>query len=229
MDAPRDHTLDSMQAAKLRVFGAMRPLEVTEIVRGQFAGYREEPGVAAASHVETFVALCLHSDTPRWNGVPFYIRAGKRLPRTATEVMVRLKRPPHAVFDDTVAEDVNYFRFRLGPEVVISLGARVKQLGEGMHGEGVELIARNRSQRERLPYARLLGDAIRGDGSLFTRDDCVEAAWRVVDPVLSTIGGRELAPPLIYAPGTWGPSAADGLVADRAGWDDPKALTSPPC
>ena len=172
-----------MRAEKLRLFRAMRPLDPKQVVRGQFRGYRDEPGVAPDSQVETFAALCLHIDTWRWAGVPFYIRTGKCLPITATQVIVDLKCPPVAIFDEISAAQSNYFRFRLSPEVVISAGARVKRPGEEMVGDAVELIARHSLAGEKSPYERLLGDAIRGDASLFTRDDGVEAAWRVVDPV----------------------------------------------
>src|SRR5207342_65965 len=158
-------------------------------------GYRDEPGVAKDSKVETFAALRLHIDTWRWAGVPFYIRAGKNLPITTTEVVVDLKRPPLAIFDEVTARESNYFRFRLSPEVVISAGARVKKPGEAMVGEAVELIARHALEGEKSPYERLLGDAIRGDASLFTRDDGVEAAWRVVDPILRTTIPVELYEP----------------------------------
>ena len=152
---------------------------------GSFAAIAPRKGVAKDSQVETFAALRLHIDTWRWAGVPFYIRAGKCLPVTATEVMVTLKAPPLAVFDASDSMPCNYFRLRLSPEVVIGTGALVKRNGEEMRGEPVELIARHQSQSEKSPYERLLGDAVRGDTSLFTQDACVEAAWRVVDPVLS--------------------------------------------
>ncbi len=192
-----------MQAEKLRIFRAMRPLDPKEVVRGQFRGYRDENGVAKDSQVETFAALRLHIDTWRWAGVPFYIRAGKNLPITATEVRVMLKRPPLAIFDPSDKMPANYFRLRLSPEVVIGEGALAKLNGEDMRGEPVELIARHNTQEEKSPYERLLGDAVRGDASLFTQDECVEAAWRVVDPVLK--GGL---PVIEYEPGTWGPEAA---------------------
>src|ERR1700735_427366 len=203
MDPPTGHEPAAMQAEKLRLFRAMRPLDPKEVVRGQFKGYRDEPGVAKDSQIETFAALCLHIDTWRWAGVPFYIRAGKCLPISATEVTVTLKRPPLALFNPTEVMPRNYFRLRLSPEVVISEGALVKRNGEQMHGDPVELIARHHSESEKSPYERLLGDAIRGDTSLFTQDDSVEAAWRVVDPVL-TAGPQVLE----YDPGTWGPSAS---------------------
>jgi glucose-6-phosphate 1-dehydrogenase len=224
MDPPTGHEPAAMQAEKLRLFRAMRPLDPKEVVRGQFKGYRDEPGVAKDSQVETFAALCLHIDTWRWAGVPFYIRAGKCLPISATEVTVTLKRPPLSIFDPSEVMPRNYFRLRLSPEVVISEGALVKRNGEQMHGDPVELIARHHSQSEKSPYERLLGDAIRGDTSLFTRDDSVEAAWRVVDPVL-TAG----TPVLEYEPGTWGPRASAEVVNDGDTWHDPVTERSSPC
>ena len=229
MDAPVGRDPESMRAEKLRLFRGMRPLDPKDVVRGQFRGYRDEPGVARDSQVETFAALRLHIDTWRWAGVPFYIRAGKNLPITTTEVVVDLKRPPLAIFDEITARESNYFRFRLSPEVVISAGTRVKKPGEEMLGERVELVARSRPQREKSPYERLLGDAIRGDAALFTRDDCVEAAWRVIDPILGSARGTRIEPPAIYEPGTWGPAAAAKIVAGREGWHDPKPEESHPC
>jgi glucose-6-phosphate 1-dehydrogenase len=224
MDPPTSHEPEAMQAEKLRLFRAMRPLDPKEVVRGQFKGYRDEPGVAKDSQIETFAALQLHIDTWRWADVPFYIRAGKCLPISATEVTVTLKRPPLAIFDSDDAMPRNYFRLRLSPEVVISEGALVKRNGERMHGEPVELIARHHSGIEKSPYERLLGDAIRGDISLFTQDDCVEAAWRVVDPALTA--GR---PVLEYEPGTWGPGDANGVVNAGDTWHDPVTERSSPC
>lgn len=224
MDAPAGRDLQSVRAEKLRLFRAMRPLDPACVVRGQFRGYRDEKGVAADSQVETFVALCLHIDTWRWGGVPFYIRAGKCLPVTATEVRVNMKCPPLAIFDEISAATANYFRFRLSPEVTISTGARVKRHGEEMRGEPVELIARHEPRSETLPYERLLRDALRGDPSLFTRDDSVEAAWRVIDPVLTNA-----APVQEYEPGSWGPSAAAGIVVSDEGWHDPKPEETAPC
>jgi glucose-6-phosphate 1-dehydrogenase len=213
-----------MQAEKLRVFRAMRPMDPAEVVRGQFKGYRDEPGVARDSQVETFAALRLHIDTWRWAGVPFYIRAGKCLPVNATEVTVTLKRPPLPIFDPKEVVPQNYFRLRLSPEVVISEGALVKKNGEAMRGEPVELVARHNPGSEKSPYERLLGDAIRGDTSLFTQDDSVEAAWRVIDPVLTS---RE--PVLEYQPGTWGPAAAADIVAGGLAWRDPAVEKTLPC
>jgi glucose-6-phosphate 1-dehydrogenase len=224
MDPPTGHEPEAMQAEKLRLFRAMRPLDPKDVVRGQFTGYRDEPGVAKNSQIETFAALQLHIDTWRWADVPFYIRAGKCLPISATEVTVTLKRPPLSVFDPNETMPRNYFRLRLSPEVVISEGALVKRNGEQMHGEPVELVARHHSESEKSPYERLLGDAIRGDTSLFTQDDCVEAAWRVVDPALTAP-----LPVLEYEPGTWGPSASAAVVNDGDTWHDPVTERSLPC
>lgn len=224
MDPPVGRDPETHRAEKLRLFRAMRPLAATEVVRGQFRGYRDEKGVAPDSGVETFVALRLHIDTWRWAGVPFYIRTGKCLPITATEVIVTLKEPPLAVFDGGDRMPDNYFRLRLSPEVVIGAGALVKRSGEEMRGEPVELIARHHTQSDKSPYERLIGDAVRGDTSLFTQDDTVEAAWRVVDPVL-----REPPAVLAYEPGSWGPAQADRIIDGGASWHDPAAETSSPC
>jgi len=224
MDAPVGHDSKTMQAEKLRIFRAMRPLDPKEVVRGQFRGYRSEKGVAADSQVETFAALRLHIDTWRWADVPFYIRAGKNLPITATEVRVTLKRPPLAIFDPSDTMPANYFRLRLSPEVVIGEGALAKLNGEDMRGEPVELIARHNTQSEKSPYERLLGDAVRGETALFTQDDSVEAAWRVVDPILTGA-----LPVLEYAPGTWGPDASAKIVDRGEIWHDPQIEKSAPC
>jgi glucose-6-phosphate 1-dehydrogenase len=224
MDAPIGSDPDSIRMEKLRLFRAMRPLQPGELVRGQFRGYRDEAGVAKDSDVETFAALRLHIDTWRWAGVPFHIRAGKCLPITSTQVVVDLKRPPMAIFDETTPAHSNYFRLRLSPEVVIATGVRVKRAGDEMRGEDVELTARHQHGDEKSPYERLLGDAIRGDAGLFTSDAAVEAAWRVVDPVL-----RDHAAAQPYEPGTWGPASADSIVEGEEGWHDPKPETSAPC
>jgi glucose-6-phosphate 1-dehydrogenase len=224
MDAPIGRDPKDIQAEKLRIFRAMRPLAPKEVVRGQFRGYREEKGVAKDSQIETFAALRLHIDTWRWADVPFYIRAGKCLPISATEVMITLKRPPLAIFDPGDSLPANYFRLRLSPEVIICTGALVKRNGEDMRGEPVELTARYKSQREKSPYERLLGDAVRGETALFTQDDSVEAAWRVVDPILTA------GPPVLdYEPGTWGPAAATDLVNKGETWHDPQPEKSAPC
>ena len=219
MEAPVAGGLDAFRDEKQRALRAIRPLAPSDIVRGQFRGYRSEDGVASDSQVETFAAVKLHIDTPRWEGVPFYIRTGKRMPATATEVLVELKRPPQTVFDAINQSQANYFRFRLSPNVAISLGARVKVPGEAMVGEGVELVVRQVLTDEMTPYERLLGDAIRGDATLFVREGGVEAAWSVVDPVL-----RNATPVHEYEPNTWGPIEADQIIAGDDGWHNPKLL-----
>jgi glucose-6-phosphate 1-dehydrogenase len=224
MNPPTGRDPESIGLEKLRMFRAMRPLQPRNVVRGQFRGYRDEAGVAKDSNVETFAALRLEIDTWRWAGVPFYIRAGKCLPVTATQVVVDLKCPPMAIFDEIQPAHSNYFRFRLSPEVVISAGARVKRAGDEMHGEDVELLMRHQHADEKSPYERLLGDAIRGDAGLFTSDAAVEAAWRVVDPVLRDTGKVDT-----YEPGTWGPAPAAKIVSGEERWHDPKPETSAPC
>lgn len=224
MDGPIGQDTVSIRAEKLRILRAMRPLDPKEVVRGQFRGYLNEKGVAPDSQVETFAAQRLHIDTWRWAGVPFYIRAGKCLPVSTTEVIVNLRCPPLAVFDACTPLRSNYFRFRLSPEIIISAGALVKQPGVAMIGEAVELVVRHQPHYDALPYERLLGNAIRGDAALFTTDEGVEAAWAVVDPVL---GHTE--PVVEYEPGSWGPAAATGLVARNEGWHNPKPEGTPPC
>lgn len=217
MEAPIGSDAESMRSEKLRLFRAMRPLDPSQVVRGQFRGYREVDGVAPDSDVETFVALRLQIDTWRWAGVPFYIRAGKCLPVTATEVFVDLKPAPLAVFDPVSPRRSNYFRFQLSPDVIISIGARAKKTGEAMKGENVELVATRCPGDGRYgAYERLIGDALRGDSALFTRDDVVEAAWRVVQPALD-------APVAVlpYEPGSWGPDEAARIVVDGERWHDP--------
>ncbi len=218
MEAPIGRDADALRYEKQRAFRAMRPLSPADVVRGQFRGYRNEKGVASDSQVETFAAVKLHIDTWRWAGVPFYIRAGKQMPVSVTEVFVELKRPPQAVFDAVMQGQADYFRFRLGPDVSISLGARAKLPGEAMVGERVELVVRQTQAEERKPYERLLGDALRGDPMLFVGEDGVEAAWRVVDPILGNA-----TPAHEYEPNSWGPTEADHIIAGEGGWHNPKA------
>jgi glucose-6-phosphate 1-dehydrogenase len=217
MEAPIGRDPDALRDAKQRAFRAMRPLAPADVVRGQFRGYHNEDGVASDSKVETFAAIRLYIDTWRWAGVPFYVRAGKRMPVSATEVLVELKRPPQAVFDTIIQSQADYFRFRLSPNVAISLGARAKVPGEAMVGEGMELVVRQSSADEMTPYERLLGDAIRGDPTLFVREDGVEASWRVVDPILGNV-----TPVHEYEPNTWGPTEADQIIAGDGGWRNPQ-------
>ena len=215
MEPPSAADPDAMRDHKTLALKAMLPLSDRDVVRGQFRGYRNEPGVAPDSQVETFVALRLRVENWRWAGVPVFIRAGKNLPVTTTEVFVQLKRPPRLVFEEDHPGHPNYFRFRLSPDVFLSLGARAKMPGEAMRGEEVELVARHQSPDEMAPYERLLGDAMRGDQRFFAREDAVEAAWRVVDPVL----GRA-TPVYEYEPGTWGPAEADRITPPD-GWVTP--------
>jgi glucose-6-phosphate 1-dehydrogenase len=219
MEAPIGREPDALRYEKQRAFRAMRPLSPADVVRGQFRGYRNEKGVAPDSQVETFAAVKLYVDTWRWAGVPFFIRAGKQMPVTTTEVLVELKRPPLAVFDPITQGDADYFRFRLSPDVSISLGARAKLPGEAMAGERVELVVRQTQADEMTPYERLLGDALRGDPMLFVREDEVEAAWAVVDPILGNA-----TPVHDYEPNTWGPIEADCIIAGDGGWHNPKPL-----
>jgi glucose-6-phosphate 1-dehydrogenase len=218
MEPPSGRTGDAIRSEQFKILDSICPLSPNDIVRGQYRGYRDVEGVAPDSTVETFAALRLHVDTWRWAGVPFYIRTGKCLPATATEVLVEMRSPPRSVFRESQPPDGDYFRFRLTPDMSISLGARAKKPGEAMVGEAVELYASHQSGTERPPYERLIGDAIRGDQSLFAREDWVEAAWSVVDEVLD-VG----APPHVYEPGTWGPAEAANVLQIGDHWHDPVA------
>lgn len=217
MDPPRMQVRDSIRDEKARVLKAVRPLSPDDVVLGQFNGYRNEKGVKPDSNVETYAAVRLYIDTWRWADVPFFIRAGKCLPVTTTEVVVDFKRPPRETFGEEVNGLADHLRLRLSPEVLIALGMRVKVPGEQFVGEDVELIATHQSGSEMAPYERLLGDALRGDQSLFANEDAVEAQWRVVDPVLANP-----SPCIVYEPGSWGPAEADRLTADCDGWLNPK-------
>jgi glucose-6-phosphate 1-dehydrogenase len=196
-------------------------MTVDHMVRGQFRGYRDEPGVARDSYMATYSALRLYVDSWRWEGVPFYVRAGKCLKMTCTEVTVELKVPPQVVFHEAIPSIGNTIRFRLNPQVVVALGARKKRPGEGMAGEPVELVVTEEPEQGKAgvmdAYERLLGDAMAGDPTLFARQDVVEAAWAIVDPVI-----HGPSPMYEYEPGTWGPPQADRLVADVGGWNTPQ-------
>jgi len=218
MEPPTYRGFGALQSEKLDVFKAMRPLAAGDLVRGQFVGYRDEPGVAKGSDVETFCALRLFIDSWRWAGVPWYLRSGKCLPETATEVLVELKPPPQQLFADSspASGPANYLRFRLAPDAAIALAARVKREGEEFVGDQRELFLLDTQPNEEAPYERLLGDAMAGDGALFTREEAVEAAWAVVDPVLAT---HHRAHP--YKPGTWGPKQADTLIVPDGRWHNP--------
>lgn len=215
MEPPASLAIADLHAAKAAVFEALRPLKPADLVRGQYAGYRREKDVAPDSDVETYVALRLHVDVPRWQGVPFYLRAGKRLPDTAVEVQVQFKAPRHALFDNADGRP-NYLRFRIQPTSAIALATRVKDVGKRFVGRQSELYACEDLSDEEAPYDRLLGDAMAGDASLFTSLPAVEAAWRAVDDILVD------HPPVVeYAPGSWGPAEADALIAGDGGWHAP--------
>ncbi|WNM23277.1 glucose-6-phosphate dehydrogenase [Demequina capsici] len=218
MEAPAYQGYKAVHDAKVAVFKAMRPLTKDDVVRGQFEGYRDESGVAPDSDVETFAALRLWIDSWRWAGVPWYLRTGKHLPTKAAEVVVEFKRPPQQLFDDALdgSERANYLRFRLSPVPEIALAARVKTPGEEFRGSQRELSVVSNQTNERPAYARLLSDALRGDPSLFTQEESIEAAWRVVDDVLD-----DHSPAIPYARGTWGPAEADALIAPHTTWMNP--------
>ena len=218
MEPPAYEGFGAVQSGKFDVFKAMRPLTADDVVRGQFAGYRDEAGVASDSDVETFCAVRLQIDSWRWAGVPWYLRSGKRLAATAAEVLVELKPPPQPLFADSAPADgrANYLRFRLEPNPVIALAARVKRAGEEFVGDQRELLLLNAQPNEEKPYERLLGDALAGDGGLFTREDATEAAWAVVDAVLAS---HHPARP--YEPGSWGPEEADRLISPSGRWHNP--------
>jgi len=214
MEPPIMSHRESIRDEQVKVFRMIRPLDPANLVRGQYRGYRREPGVAPTSQVETFAALRLTMDSWRWEGVPFFIRAGKSLPVTTTEVFVNLRRPPLSMLSPGQG---NYVRFRLSPEVTISIGARVKRPGETLEGEETELSFVDKPEGDEMDaYERLLGDAMEGDPQLFARQDAVEASWAIVDPVLNNP-----TPVFEYEPGTWGPAEADRLVADAGGWHCP--------
>ena len=219
MEPPAYRGFGAVHGETADVLRAMRPLTPFDIVRGQYQGYRFEPGVAPDSDVETFCAARLHIDSWRWSGVPWYVRSGKCMPVSVAEVVVWLKPPPQALFDDTVpgAGAANYLRFRLSPNSAVALAARVKRTGEQFIGDQRELYLLDAHPDEETPYQRLLGDALAGSGALFTREDAVEAAWAVVEPVLTDHG-----PVLPYPRGSWGPQQAEALIAADGHWCNPE-------
>jgi glucose-6-phosphate 1-dehydrogenase len=206
MEPPTTTNCESIRDEQAKVFRMIRPLSPEDVVRGQFRGYREEDGVAGDSMVETFVAARLRIDSPRWDGVPFFIRAGKCLPATLSEVLVMLKPP---ALGTLCPGQANHVRFRLSPDVTIAIGARVKRPGEQLIGDPTELKVVNQARGDEMDaYERLLSDAMVGDGTLFAGQDGVEAAWAVVQPILGLV-----TPVHDYQPGTWGPSEAEKLTA----------------
>jgi glucose-6-phosphate 1-dehydrogenase len=221
MEAPSSTYAEAIRDEQAKVLRNVRPMSVDNLVRGQFRGYLDEPGVAKDSYMGTYAALRLYVDSWRWEGVPFFVRAGKCLKTTVTEVMVELKVPPQVVFQEPLPKMGNYVRFRLNPQVAIAVGARYKRPGEGMRGAPTELSVVDQGAQQgggRMDaYERLLGDAMAGDATLFARQDVVEAAWAIVDPVIH--GPSEMH---AYEPGTWGPPQSDRLVAEIGGWNTPQ-------
>jgi len=226
MEAPSNTYAEAIRDEQAKVLRTVRPLGPGDLVCGQFRGYRDEPGVASDSRVPTFAALRLFVDSWRWEGVPFHVRAGKSLAQTCTEVGVQLRRPPPVVFKEGAPAAGNYVRLRLGPDVAIAIGALAKRPGEGMAGDPVELSVLTQPapgpQGRMEAYERLLGDAIAGDATLFARQDVVEAAWAIVEPVV-----HAAVEPHAYEPGSWGPAEAEALVTPPGGWSFPGAVPRP--
>ena len=218
LEPPVNSEGESLRDEKVKVLKSIRPAKPENVIRGQFRGYRQEQGVAPDSKVETFAAMKLEVDSWRWGGVPFYLRAGKNLPVTATEVVVDLRPPPTHVFGDLGPEQPNYVRFRVGPDVAIALGAHAKKVGPHMQGREVELFVSQQQGDEMDAYERLISEALIGDTAHFARQDEVEAAWAIVDPVL----GLKTSP-YEYTPGTWGPQEADQLISGPCSWHNPGA------
>jgi glucose-6-phosphate 1-dehydrogenase len=215
MEPPVRTDSESIRDEKVKVLKAIAPIEAKNVVRGQFRGYRKEPGVAPDSVVETFAALRLDVGSWRWQGVPFYIRAGKSLPVTSTELVVRLRKPP--VVFPTCKPESNYLRFRISPDVTVALGLTAMDADEKMIGQQAELVAsRHPGANEADAYERVLTDAMSGDRTLFAREDYVEEAWRIVDPVL-----KQGTPIHEYEPGTWGPAEVEAAVTPHGGWQNP--------
>jgi glucose-6-phosphate 1-dehydrogenase len=218
IEPPASQSPEDLTEAKVHLLKMIRPLTKANVVRGQFDTYQQEPGVKAGSTVETFAAVRLHIDSWRWSGVPFYIRAGKELPVHVTEIVVKFRQPPVAVFDPMLKDGHNYVRFRVTPELEIGIGARRKLPGDAMVGEPVELTAVEDTSTDKSPYERLIGDALAGRPGLFTRQDAVEHAWAIFDPVLDLPDAPEP-----YATGSWGPEAALERFAPAGGWVNPTA------
>jgi glucose-6-phosphate 1-dehydrogenase len=215
MEPPPGLDVETARDERVKVLKGIRPLQSKDVVRGQFNGYRDEPGVKADSQVETYVALRLFINSWRWKGVPFYIRAGKSMPTTATEVIISLRQPPDIFLENPLP--ANYVRFRVTPDLVIAIGSHIKVAGEGLRGEQVELtVSPNSDPHEMQAYEELLRDAMDGNSSRFARQDYVEEAWRIVDPILDNA-----TPIYPYISGTWGPAEV-GTLAPPEGWIDPR-------
>lgn len=218
MEPPAYRGFGAVHRETTDVLRAMRPLKPDELVRGQYIGYKKEKGVAKDSDVETYCALQLHIDSWRWQGVPWFLRSGKCLAEKVSEVVVRLKPPPAQLFEDSAPTDrnTNYVRFRLSPNTAVAFAARVKEAGQEFCGDQREMYLAEEWPGEGSPYERLLGDAMKGKGSLFTTEEAVEAAWTVVNRVLS-----KHSPAIHYKAGTWGPKEADALIKEYGGWHNP--------
>jgi glucose-6-phosphate 1-dehydrogenase len=217
MEPPVRIDSETVRDEKVKVLKAIPTLDPGEVVRGQFRGYRQEKGVATDSKTETFAALRLEVDSWRWKGVPFYIRAGKNLPVTCTEVLARFRKPPAVISDSDLLQ--NHLRFRISPQMMIALGATVMRPDEALKGEPVEMVASSYPSPEEMDaYERVLGDAMAGDSTLFAREDYVEEAWRIVDPIL-----KAGIPAYEYDAGKWGPSQVDQTVLPPGGWHNPTA------
>lgn len=215
MEPPARLDSESLRDEKVKVLKSISALEPGDVVRGQFRGYRDEPGVAADSQVETYAAVRLRINSWRWQDVPFYVRAGKSLPVTCTEVVMRLRRPPTVY--PTAVPLPNYFRFRITPDQTVAFGVTAMDDADQMVGQRAELVASRRpGAHERAAYERVIGDALEGDATLFARMDYVEEAWRIVDPMLT-----KNAPVREYEPGTWGPAPLPGDIVPPGGWEDP--------
>jgi glucose-6-phosphate 1-dehydrogenase len=215
MEPPVRADSESIRDEKAKVLKAMLPLDPEHLVRGQFRGYREEPGVKPNSTVETFAALKLEIDSWRWRGVPFYIRAGKNLPVTCTEITVRLRQPPSMYQSFNLKS--NHFRFRISPEIVVAFGMNVMAEGTESEAASAEMVLnRQPGPQDMDAYERVLTDAMDGDATLFARQDYVEEAWRIVDPVL-----HAATPVYAYEAQTWGPREVEQKVAPAGGWDNP--------
>ena len=224
MEPPVHQRFTSVHTEKSKVFQAMRPIDPDDMVRGQYRGYRTEAHVAPNSDVETFCALRLHIDSWRWQGVPWYLRSGKCMAETVAEILVQLKPPPQRLFDDSAPANgrANYLRFRLSPGSAVALAARVKRPGKQFVGDQRELFLLDVGPDEENPYVRLLSDAMVGERALFTSESAIEAAWAVVDPVLTSHHRA-----IVYKPGSWGPREADALIAPDGAWHNPMSMQAP--
>jgi glucose-6-phosphate 1-dehydrogenase len=218
MESPLGDDHEAWRDKRSELLKSVRTLDAADVVRGQFHGYREQAGVAPDSTVETFAAVRFHIDNDRWAGTPFYVRVGKSLPTTATEILVRFKCTPAPVLDEATLAPANTYRFRISPDIDIAFGTNVKKSGTAMVGQSVELVAHHQAGDDMHPYERLLGDASVGDRTLFARQDAVEESWRIVDPIVG-----DATPLFGYAPQTWGPAEVGGLlVPEGGGWHDPE-------